>query len=93
MAEIHSTSRSNVGRFRLRVAVVLVACSVGVALAAWKSAGDSSAVVSAKVIARRRKGIRSYEVQQVKVDVTKPQSAWPCTDGHNTRRRTRIRVC
>jgi RND family efflux transporter MFP subunit len=72
MAEIHSNSRSNVGRFRLRIAAALVACAVGIALVAWKSAGDSSATVSAKVIADAKTGSEVLEVQQVKVDVTRP---------------------
>jgi HlyD family secretion protein len=67
-----STNRLSSSRFRLRIAIVLVACLVGVPLAAWKSVSDGAAAVSPKVIPYADTRPEEAEVQQVKVDVIKP---------------------
>lgn len=71
MAETHSKSRSNLGRYR--VTIVLAACATGVALAAWKFTGESSAAVARQHAADTEPRSDIADAQQVKVDVTKPQ--------------------
>jgi RND family efflux transporter MFP subunit len=74
MAERQSTNRLSPSRFRLRIAVALVVCAIGVSLAAWKSAGNGPAGVAPTVIPNADTKSEQAGVQQVRVDVIKPSA-------------------